>query len=192
MTPSELLTKMKTPHGEAPMSTPSVPLPPRAQAARAFAVEAHGAQRYGAEPYAVHLDAVVANILRFDPNADADTLAAGFLHDVVEDTPVTLDQVMERFGSRVAELVHAVTAEPGATRKERHQRTWPKVVETEGAVRLKLADRIANVEACWAARSRLLFMYHQEYRQFRGGLYASATGVEQAMWAELDRLMGWG
>ena len=115
-------------------------LSPRAQAARAFAIEAHGEQRYGKHPYIVHLDAVVEQILRFEPGAGQDTIAAGFLHDVVEDTSVTVEQVMERFGSRVAELVHAVTTEPGATRKERHAATWPKLVETEGAVRLKLAD----------------------------------------------------
>ena len=166
-------------------------LSPRAQAARAFAIEAHGEQRYGKHPYIVHLDAVVEQILRFEPGAGQDTIAAGFLHDVVEDTSVTVEQVMERFGSRVAELVHAVTTEPGATRKERHAATWPKLVETEGAVRLKLADRIANVSACWAERSKLLFMYRQEYAQFRAGLHTNARGVEQAMWQELDALMGW-
>lgn len=175
-----------------PMSLDLDRLPPRAQAARAFAIEAHGEQRYGARPYVAHLDAVVAQILRFEPDAGQDVLAAGFLHDVVEDTPVTVEQVLERFGSRVAELVHAVTTEPGPTRKERHKLTWPKVVETEGAVRLKLADRIANVSACWADQSKLLFMYRSEYTQFRAGLHTNARGVEAAMWDELDRLMGWG
>ena len=167
-------------------------LPPRVSDARAFAMDAHGPQPYGERPYVHHLDAVVATLLRFDPQVESDVLVAAYLHDVVEDTPVTLAQVMERFGSRVAELVGAVTSEPGATRKERQLKTWPKTVETEGAVRLKLADRIANVAACWDTRSRLLFMYHQEYRLFRGYLHSNPRGPEVAMWAELDRLMGWG
>jgi hypothetical protein len=60
----------------------------------------------------------------------------------------------------------------------------------------ELADRIANVEACWAARDRRLFMYRQEYHEFRAALFPGSTVGPTAenmsqMWAELDDLLGW-
>lgn len=165
---------------------------PRLVAAREYALDAHGDQRYGSQPYSWHLDAVVAQILRFHgEDVEEDLLASGFLHDVLEDTPVSAEQLRERFGSRVTELVHAVTKEPGITLRERDQVTWQKIVETEGAVRLKLADRIANVEACWSTRSRKLFKYKAEYPRFRGALYTDARGTEAQMWTALDELLGW-
>ena len=173
------------------MSTPAPHLSASVLAARAFAERAHGDQRYGAAPYVAHLDAVAGVLLRFRPDEDEELLAAAYLHDVVEDTAVTLPELQEAFGYRVAELVHAVTSEPGETRKERHGKTWPKVVETEGALRLKLADRIANVEACWDSRSRLLFMYWREHVQFRGALWGATSPLERAMWVHLDTLLGW-
>lgn len=166
---------------------------PRVRLAREFALVSHGDQRYGLFPYVHHLDAVVGQLVRFHgAEIEEDLLVAGVLHDVLEDTPVTVESVRERFGSRVTELVHAVTKEPGVTLRERDQVTWRKIVETEGAVRLKLADRIANVDACWETRSRKLFKYKAEYPRFRGALYTDARGPEAAMWAALDDLLGWG
>jgi len=175
-----------------PMPSPDPQHRPRLVAARAYALDAHGDQRYGVQPYSVHLDAVVAQILRFHgDDVEEELLVAGYLHDVLEDTPVTADQLRDRFGSRVTELVHAVTKEPGVTLRERDQITWQKIVETEAAVRLKLADRIANVEACWTTRSKKLFKYKAEYPRFRGALYTDARGTEAEMWVALDELLGW-
>lgn len=164
---------------------------PRLVTARAFAVEAHGDQRYGQLPYVFHLDAVVDQLLRFhDETLEEELVMAGYLHDVIEDTAVSRDQLHDRFGSRVTELVYAVTKEPGTTLRERDQVTWQKIVETEGAVRLKLADRIANVDACWASRSKKLFRYKTEHPRFRGALFTDARGPEQRMWEVLDELLG--
>ena len=69
--------------------------------ARAFAVDAHGEQRYGDQPYVVHLDAVAALLAPFGETAQA----IGYLHDVVEDTPVRLQAVREAFGDLVADCV---------------------------------------------------------------------------------------
>ena len=163
----------------------------RVQAARAFALAAHGDQRYGTRPYADHLDAVVATLLRFRSDEEEVLVCAGFLHDVLEDTTTTPAQLEQEFGFRVTELVAAVTASPAPTRRERNRDTWPKVIETEGAVRLKLADRIANVEACWETRERRLFMYQHEYMAFRAALWAGDGGAERPMWDALDALLGW-
>ncbi|MEZ4317637.1 MAG: HD domain-containing protein [Myxococcota bacterium] len=154
-----------------------------------MALAAHGEQRYGDRPYVVHLVKVVENLHRFGV-ATPELEAAAWLHDTVEDTELTLDQVRAAFGDRVAELVHAVTTESGADRHERNARTYPKLAATPGAVRLKLADRIANVEASWEARNRKLFMYHEEYPAFREALRDDSDHVTRAMWAHLDALLG--
>ena len=75
-----------------------------------FAVEAHqGTERRGKSyPYIIHpmeAASIVATI-----TSDQEMLAAAILHDTVEDTDVTLEQVREQFGDRVAELVQHETA----------------------------------------------------------------------------------
>lgn len=73
-----------------------------------FAKQAHGSQtRYTGEPYITHPIAVAQILaqMRMDPP----TLMAAILHDVVEDTPVTQADIIERFGKEVADLVDGVT-----------------------------------------------------------------------------------
>ena len=75
--------------------------------ARAFAIAAHSAigqvRKYTNEPYWIHLEEV-ANIVRTTYHTDA-MVAAAWLHDVVEDTQVTLDLVRQEFGDEIADLV---------------------------------------------------------------------------------------
>ncbi len=77
---------------------------------RAFSVakKAHEGQlRMSGEPYIIH-PCHVANIL-IDLGMDAESVAAGFLHDVLEDTEVTREEIAENFGAGVASLVEGVT-----------------------------------------------------------------------------------
>lgn len=118
--------------------------------ARLFAQYAHGAigqcRKYTDDPYIVHPAAVVG-LLR-QVTQDPHVLAAGWLHDVVEDTGVTLDTVRELFGDRVADMVDALTKRPGAT---------PPQVEVQlhyasaDAQTVKVADIIDN---CLSIRIR--------------------------------------
>lgn len=74
-----------------------------------FAAEFHKDQRRrSGEPYINH-PVEVALILAKDLHMDADTICAALLHDTVEDTEATLDDLSERFGKTVAELVDGVT-----------------------------------------------------------------------------------
>ncbi len=81
----------------------------RLRAALFLAEEAHRGQlRKGREaPYMLH-PAFVATLL-LAAGADEDLVCAGYLHDVVEDSEITLDEIEARFGARVAQLVEAVT-----------------------------------------------------------------------------------
>lgn len=130
--------------------------------ARFFAIEAHKDTRYGKLPYEYHLHAV----FKIMGSCSNEGLAAAFLHDVVEDTPVTLHDVRERFGGKVARLVDCVTDEPGANRKERKSGMYKKLAAGPPlARRLKLADRIANMEAS-IENPKLAVMYAKEFPEF--------------------------
>ena len=73
-----------------------------------FATQAHEGQlRLSGEPYIIH-SIQVAGILA-ELHMDPDTIATGFLHDVVEDTEIELDEIAERFSETVAFLVDGVT-----------------------------------------------------------------------------------
>ncbi len=81
----------------------------RLHSAFELAREAHAPQkRKGGEPYILHPIAV-ATIAADDMHLDVNPVIAAFLHDVVEDTPHTIDEIRERFGDDVAFLVGVVT-----------------------------------------------------------------------------------
>ncbi len=152
--------------------------------ARAFAVKAHGDQRYGNEPYVVHLEAVRAVLRDFGHGGDLGV--AAWLHDVLEDTSVTREEIEREFGPDVAALVWAVTG-VGKNRKERSQSAYEKMQALPAAVTLKLADRIANCEASAKNNPELLTMYRDELPAFASAL---AGLGDPAMWARLRRVLG--
>ncbi|HSU66808.1 MAG TPA: HD domain-containing protein [Tepidisphaeraceae bacterium] len=161
----------------------------RVKQARDFATAAHGPQRYGNEPYVVHLDAVAKLLEPFGAEAEV----IGYLHDVAEDTPVTLEALRATFGDHVADCVALVTDEPGANRPERKARTHAKLAKAGDALNLalivKTADRLANVRmsASTAAGSKME-MYRNEYAAFRIAVFRPELCDE--LWAELDQLLG--
>ena len=116
--------------------------------ARAFAVTKHGGQlrKYSDEPYVVHLDSVV-NILRsFGITAPA-VLAAAYLHDSVEDTEATIQDIYDSFGEQIAELVYWLTdAEQGRRRMRKIMSAWRLGRAPWDAKMIKLADLIDNTE----------------------------------------------
>lgn len=167
---------------------------PEVEKARAFAMERHGDQAYGTLPYVAHLDLVASNVRRYGLAYGSNRvvrLVAAYLHDVVEDTPTTVAEVRALFGDEVADLVWAVTNEPGSNRKERAVATYPKIrAAGRDAVALKLCDRIANVEFCRAQRDHRLRMYQKEHASFRAALYAEDDGPNVlSLWTVLDNLM---
>lgn len=118
-----------------------------------FATEAHKEQtrKYTGEPYIFHpleVAQIVANVL---PN-DLEAQAAAVLHDTVEDTDATLEQIEELFGERVADLVNKVTkvtepgnsagARPRAVRKELDRQHYASGCAASQTI--KLADVLSN------------------------------------------------
>jgi (p)ppGpp synthase/HD superfamily hydrolase len=130
---------------------------------------------------------VVATLRSFGVD-DPVLLAAAWLHDAVEDTATTVEDVRREFGDDVADLVWRLTDEPGNNRKERHHLTHLKIRGRPEAVRIKLADRIANVESSIEERTHLRGMYRHEHAQFRADLYREDEWSE--MWQHLDQQLG--
>jgi len=130
--------------------------------ARQFAEERHGVQLYGTRPYKVHLYTVRSILASFGYH-DAYAPAA-WLHDVLEDTDTTREEIETNFGAQVAGLVWAVTG-VGKNRKARNASMYEKVRALPDAAVLKLADRIANVEASKMDQGKLA-MYEKEWPAF--------------------------
>jgi (p)ppGpp synthase/HD superfamily hydrolase len=156
--------------------------------AREFAVRAHGEQRYGDQPYSVHLDAVAELAAPFGEQAQV----VAYLHDAVEDTAVSLDEVRAKFGELVSECVGLLSDAPGANRKERKAKTYARLAQVQGRAQLalivKAADRLANVRACVREGNAGLWrMYQSEHEVFRAAAYRAGQCDE--IWLELDQLL---
>ena len=119
--------------------------------AYAFAADGHEGQlRQSGEPYLMHPVAVAA--LLVDMRLDAVAVAAGLLHDVVEDTHVTSERVAELFGAEVAHVVAGVTkisAIHFSSSEERQAESFRKMllamVDDIRVILVKLADRLHNM-----------------------------------------------
>jgi len=115
------------------------------------AIERHGAQRRpNGEPYVVHLLEVLRILVEGAGVTDRDTLVAAVLHDVVEDTDGTLDELRPLFGNHVADLVGWLTKgqpAPGEEPEDARIRYLRGLRDApEEALRVKLADRLSNVQ----------------------------------------------
>lgn len=150
--------------------------------ARKYAIKWHGDQKYGDEPYIVHLDEVAKIVY---PHGDECVMVA-YLHDVIEDTSITIAELDTYFGSGIACMVQIVSDEPGWTRAFRKDRINMKLAATSrtSALIVKAADRLANVR-----RGGKLNMYRKEHDAFKKAAYRS--GLCDKIWEELDGLV-WG
>jgi GTP pyrophosphokinase len=117
-----------------------------------FAAECHRDQRRRSGEAYINHPVEVAFILAKDLRMDADPICAALLHDTVEDTPVTLDDVRERFGDTVAELVDGVTKLTSisvSSMDEKQALTLRKMFLAMSkdirVVIIKLADRLHNM-----------------------------------------------
>ena len=122
----------------------------RIKDAFALAREAHARQqRKSGEPYIIH-PLAVAKIVAKEMELGANPIIAAFLHDVVEDTPYTLEDIRNRFGDDVAFLVGTVTKQkqgkPVSSRQVDNFRQMLASIQYDvRALLIKLADRLHNM-----------------------------------------------
>jgi len=102
----------------------------------------------GNEPYVNHL-AEVANLLATATDGtDAELVAAGWLHDTIEDTETTREGLAQMFGERVATLVVEVTDDMTLPKDQRRQMQIVDAPKKSPAAKLiKTADKISNIRA---------------------------------------------
>src|ERR1700728_4793762 len=116
-----------------------------------FCVQHHSGQfRASGEPYVLH-PLEVAQVLA-EMKLDSTAIAAGLLHDAVEDTPVTTEHITEQFGEQVAHIVEGVTKIDKIqfpTREDRQAENVRKMllamVSDVRVVLIKMADRLHNM-----------------------------------------------
>ena len=117
-----------------------------------LAVKAHGDQRRkSGEPYIIH--PLWVAIILADLEMDKETIAAGMLHDVVEDTKLTLDDITREFGSEVALLVDGVTKlgqlsyskDKLEVQAENLRKMFLAMAKDIRVIIIKLADRLHNM-----------------------------------------------
>jgi GTP diphosphokinase / guanosine-3',5'-bis(diphosphate) 3'-diphosphatase len=157
-----------------------------------FAYDLHGEQkRKSGEPYICH-PVAVAGLLR-DLGGGAAMIAAGFLHDVVEDTEVTIEEIETRFGQETAHLVEGVTklskfefSSKTEQQAENFRRMFIAMAQDIRVIVVKLADRLHNMRTLDHLRTDRQQAISQETRDIFAPL-ADRLGLGQIKW-ELEDL----
>jgi (p)ppGpp synthase/HD superfamily hydrolase len=151
-----------------------------------FAARRHAGQRRkgkAAEPYLNHLAEVACLLAEATDAVDPELVAAGWLHDTIEDTNTEREEIEAAFGTRVAGLVAEVTDDkslPKPERKLKQIETAPK--KSAAAKALKIADKISNLRGLMTSppddweRARLL-----GYLTWAEQVVAGCRGVNPAL-----------
>lgn len=88
-------------------------------------------------------------------------------HDLIEDTRTSYNDCKTKLGWYVADIIYAVSNEKGKNRSERaNDKYYLGIKETEGAIFVKLCDRIANIQYSKLTKSKMFEMYKKENQQF--------------------------
>lgn len=152
--------------------------------ARRFATKAHADKKqyrkYTGQPYIVH-PAAVATLVQSVPHTE-EQVAAAWLHDTVEDTDVTLEDIKEIFGDKVAELVEMLT---DTSKPEDGIRAVRKQLDLEHTAKaspeaktIKLADLIDNTKSIVEHDP----VFAKTYLQEKLRLLSVLKGGDQHLW----------
>ena len=114
-----------------------------------FAAQKHRHQRRkdaGQTPYINHPILVALQLSEIAEVQEPEILAGAILHDTLEDTETTAEELEAQFGARVRGLVEAVTDDKSLSKQERKQRQIDHAVTlSRGAALIKISDKIANL-----------------------------------------------
>ena len=157
-----------------------------------FAYQLHeGQYRASGEPYIAH-PVAVSGLLR-DLGGSSAMIAAGFLHDVVEDTEVTAEEIEERFGPEVRRLVEGVTklskfnfSSKRERQAENFRRMFLAMAQDIRVIVVKLADRLHNMRTLEHLPDAKRRSIAQETREIFAPL-ANRLGIGRFKW-ELEDL----
>jgi guanosine-3',5'-bis(diphosphate) 3'-pyrophosphohydrolase len=159
--------------------------------AASFAAQKHREQRrkdVDATPYINH-PLEVARILTEAGIEDTDVLVAAILHDTIEDTETTAEELTAAFGERVCALVLEVTDDkslPKAERKRLQVLNAPK--KSDGAKMIKLADKIANLRDIKNSPPKWSVERKAAYFTFAEEVVAGCRGVSARLELAFDQV----
>ncbi len=132
-------------------------------------------------PYSFHLRMVAEvakDFMHLPERQWSDLELAAYGHDLIEDTRTSYNDCKQELGTYVADIIYAVSNEKGRNRKERaNDKYYDGILNTEGALFVKLCDRIANVQYSKLTKSKMFEMYEKENTDFerrlsiKGGRY---------------------
>jgi (p)ppGpp synthase/HD superfamily hydrolase len=152
-----------------------------------------GQQRKGRgnESYVNHLAEVASLLSAATEGADAELVAAGWLHDTLEDTATTHEELARLFGLRVAGLVQECTDDMGLPRSERRRLQVIDVPhKSDSAKLIKIADKISNVRArIFADPSREQREELADYVAWAEQVVAGCRGGNAALDAMFDEVV---
>lgn len=160
------------------------------QKAYNYALEKHGDQkRKSGEPYIIHPTNVAYTIAEL--GLDEQTICAALLHDVVEDTEASKDDITREFGNEIAEMVDGVTklkliqyASIEENQVENYRKMFLAMGKDIRVIIIKLADRVHNMRTLEFLKRERQIAISQETRQLyaplanRLGLYAMKWELE--------------
>ena len=166
----------------------------RLLAAAAFSAERHRDQRRKGgrdTPYINHPLEVAERLVRIGGVEDTDILMAAILHDTIEDTDTTAEELEDHFGAAVCSLVLEVTDDRNLTSLERKRLEIEHAPElTPGAKQIKLADKTCNIAdmatnppTSWTRQRR------RDYLDFAEQIALGCRGINPALDAEFLRVL---
>jgi (p)ppGpp synthase/HD superfamily hydrolase len=162
-------------------------------AALSFAADKHRDQRRkdrDSSPYINHPIAL-ADVLVRHGAADLTVLQAALLHDTIEDTETTPDEIEARFGPEVRALVEAVTDDKRLPKAVRKQLQVDHAASLSDSAKLiKLADKICNVaDVARAPPAHWDLQRQRDYLEWADDVVAGCRGVHAALEAHFDRVL---
>lgn len=154
-----------------------------------FATEMHGDQKRAGDknlPYVVHVFEV-AELVASSPTANTEQVIAALLHDVVEDTEASLDQVSAQFGELVASLVAENTDPEGMNQRERKARQLAEMPKKSAGARLiKMADLLSNTRGLLTSPPNWRRKSLQRYARANKAIFEAGRGTCPFLEAEWD------
>ena len=147
-------------------------------------------QDFDGYSYRFHLNGVFEVAKEFidilPPQDQDEVLVACWVHDILEDTHETYNDLKKVLGEVAAEYSFALTNEKGRTRAERaNAKYYAGIKNYRHATFVKLCDRIFNTKYSKSKGSSMFNKYKSEYAEFKSKLY---DGRYQELWDELENL----
>lgn len=166
-----------------------------------FATKVHGRQKVpGSElPYLLHLSNVCAETLAAmmtenNPNYDINfAMQCALLHDTIEDTPITFEDIEMHFGKKVAIAVLALTKNEKLPKAERMKASLRRIkVHSDEARIVKMADRITNLQKPpkhWDKEKKR--KYWEEAKIILEELRGVNEAIEERLRKKIERYKQW-